>query len=82
MTIRATTRGLPAVNGYQIVLGYRPQAVPICCRRDVLQAVGGEAFLIFGLAVLLVFLVLAAQYESWTTRWPSSSWCRSRSSAR
>ena len=30
------------------------------------KAVGGEAFLIFGLAVLLVFLVLAAQYESWT----------------
>ena len=30
------------------------------------KAVDGEAFLIFGLAVLLVFLVLAAQYESWT----------------
>jgi HAE1 family hydrophobic/amphiphilic exporter-1 len=30
------------------------------------KAVSGEAFLIFGLAVLLVFLVLAAQYESWT----------------
>ena len=30
------------------------------------KAVGGEAFLIFGLAVLLVYLVLAAQYESWT----------------
>ncbi len=31
------------------------------------KKVGGEAFLIFGLAVLLVFLVLAAQYESWTS---------------
>jgi hydrophobic/amphiphilic exporter-1 (mainly G- bacteria), HAE1 family len=30
------------------------------------KKVGREAFLIFGLAVLLVFLVLAAQYESWT----------------
>src|SRR5205814_7017645 len=30
------------------------------------KKVGSEAFLIFGLAVLLVFLVLAAQYESWT----------------
>jgi HAE1 family hydrophobic/amphiphilic exporter-1 len=30
------------------------------------QQVGGEATLIFGLAVLLVFLVLAAQYESWS----------------
>ena len=30
------------------------------------KKVGGEAYLIFALAVLLVFLVLAAQYESWT----------------
>lgn len=30
------------------------------------KKVGREAFLIFGLAVALVFLVLAAQYESWT----------------
>jgi HAE1 family hydrophobic/amphiphilic exporter-1 len=30
------------------------------------KKVGGEAALIFGLAVLLVYLVLAAQYESWT----------------
>jgi hydrophobic/amphiphilic exporter-1 (mainly G- bacteria), HAE1 family len=30
------------------------------------KKVGGEAYLIFGLAVLLVFLVLAALYESWT----------------
>jgi HAE1 family hydrophobic/amphiphilic exporter-1 len=30
------------------------------------KKVGSEAVLIFGLAVLLVYLVLAAQYESWT----------------
>jgi hydrophobic/amphiphilic exporter-1 (mainly G- bacteria), HAE1 family len=30
------------------------------------KKVGSEAWLIFGLAVLLVYLVLAAQYESWT----------------
>jgi HAE1 family hydrophobic/amphiphilic exporter-1 len=30
------------------------------------KLVGGEAMLLFGLAVLLVFLVLAAQYESWS----------------
>ncbi|ABK19591.1 efflux RND transporter permease subunit [Syntrophobacter fumaroxidans] len=30
------------------------------------KKVGGEAFMIFGLAILLVYLVLAAQYESWT----------------
>ncbi len=30
------------------------------------KKVGSEAFLIFGLAVLLVYLVLAAQYESWS----------------
>ncbi len=29
------------------------------------KQVGGEAFLVFGMAVLLVYLVLAAQYESW-----------------
>lgn len=29
------------------------------------KKVGGESFMIFGLAVLLVYLVLAAQYESW-----------------
>ncbi|BCS87939.1 efflux RND transporter permease subunit [Pseudodesulfovibrio sediminis] len=28
---------------------------------------GGEAGMIFGLAIIMVFLVLAAQYESWTT---------------
>ena len=27
---------------------------------------GGETLLIFGLAIVLVFLVLAAQYESWS----------------
>ncbi|MGH9174354.1 MAG: efflux RND transporter permease subunit, partial [Vicinamibacterales bacterium] len=31
------------------------------------KKVGGEAVLIFGMAVLLVYLVLAAQYESWFT---------------
>ena len=31
------------------------------------KKVGNEAFMIFGLAVFLVFLVLAAQYESWTS---------------
>ena len=30
------------------------------------KQVGGEAILIFALAIVLVFLVLAAQYESWT----------------
>jgi HAE1 family hydrophobic/amphiphilic exporter-1 len=30
------------------------------------KKVGGEAILIFALAITLVFLVLAAQYESWT----------------
>ena len=30
------------------------------------KKVGSEAILIFGLAIVLVFLVLAAQYESWT----------------
>jgi HAE1 family hydrophobic/amphiphilic exporter-1 len=28
---------------------------------------GGEAFLVFGFAVIMVYLVLAAQYESWIT---------------
>ena len=31
------------------------------------KQVGSESMLIFGLAVVLVYLVLAAQYESWTT---------------
>ena len=31
------------------------------------KKVGGEALLVFGMAVLLVYLVLAAQYESWLT---------------
>ena len=30
------------------------------------KQVGGEVFVIFGLAVVMVFLVLSAQYESWT----------------
>ncbi len=31
------------------------------------RRVGGEQYLVFGLAVVVVFLVLAAQYESWTS---------------
>jgi HAE1 family hydrophobic/amphiphilic exporter-1 len=31
------------------------------------KKVGGQALLVFALAVLLVYLVLAAQYESWTS---------------
>ena len=31
------------------------------------KLVGSEAILIFALAILLVFLVLSAQYESWTS---------------
>ena len=31
------------------------------------RQVGGEAFLVFALAIILVFLVLSAQYESWTS---------------
>jgi HAE1 family hydrophobic/amphiphilic exporter-1 len=31
------------------------------------KQVGAEAILIFALAIILVFLVLAAQYESWTS---------------
>ena len=31
------------------------------------KQVGSEAFVIFALAIILVFLVLAAQYESWTS---------------
>ncbi len=31
------------------------------------KQVGSEVYLIFGLAILLVFLVLAAQYESWSS---------------
>jgi HAE1 family hydrophobic/amphiphilic exporter-1 len=33
------------------------------------KKVGGEAVFIFGMAVLLVYLVLAAQYESWFIPW-------------
>ena len=29
------------------------------------KAVGGQIYLVFGLALLLVYLVLAGQYESW-----------------
>ena len=29
------------------------------------KRVGGESLLVFGLAILFVYLVLAAQYESW-----------------
>ncbi|MCP5110311.1 MAG: multidrug efflux RND transporter permease subunit, partial [bacterium] len=31
------------------------------------RKVGGEALMVFALAIVLVFLVLAAQYESWTS---------------
>jgi HAE1 family hydrophobic/amphiphilic exporter-1 len=33
------------------------------------KKIGGEAVFIFGMAVLLVYLVLAAQYESWFIPW-------------
>jgi hydrophobic/amphiphilic exporter-1 (mainly G- bacteria), HAE1 family len=33
------------------------------------KRVGGEAIWVFSMAVLLVYLVLAAQYESWFTPW-------------
>ena len=33
------------------------------------KKISGEAVLLFGMAVLLVYLVLAAQYESWFTPW-------------
>jgi HAE1 family hydrophobic/amphiphilic exporter-1 len=33
------------------------------------KRVGGEALWVFSMAVLLVYLVLAAQYESWFTPW-------------
>ncbi len=36
---------------------------------------GNTAVFAFALAVVFVFLVLAAQYESLTRRWPSSSSC-------
>ncbi len=36
-----------------------------------LQLVAGQtATFVFGGAVVLVFLVLAGQYESWSSRWP------------
>ena len=49
-----TTQALPATMGYEWTgIAYQEQRV------------GGEAVLVFGLAVLLVYLVLAALYESW-----------------
>ena len=33
------------------------------------QLIGGQAIIVFSLAVLLVYLVLAAQYESWILPW-------------
>ena len=35
------------------------------------KRVGRQALIVFALAVSLVYLVLAGQYESWTTRPPS-----------
>jgi len=43
---------------------------------------GNTAMIVFALAVLLVFLVLAAQYESWTLPAGRNSLCRCASVAR
>ena len=40
------------------------------------KVVGGQIYWAFGLALLLVYLVLAGQYESWYARSPSSWPCR------
>jgi HAE1 family hydrophobic/amphiphilic exporter-1 len=51
-------RNLPAGMGYEWTgMAYQEKKV------------GGEAVWIFAMAVLLVYLVLAAQYESWFTPW-------------
>src|SRR4051794_16705742 len=51
-------RNLPERMGYEWTgMGYQEKRV------------GGEAVGIFGMAVLLVYLVLAAQYESWFIPW-------------
>ncbi len=61
---------LPAAMGYEwTAMSYQEKKA------------GREAFLVFGLAVLLVYLVLAAQYESWFNPAPWSSSCPSPSSA-
>ena len=44
--------------------------------------VGSQMMYVFALAILLVYLCLAGQYESWIRRSPSSSRCRCRWSAR
>ena len=45
------------------------------------QQVGNQAYFIFALSIVLVYLVLAALYESWSLPPRSSSSCRWRSSA-
>ena len=37
---------------------------------------GNQALILYGFAILAVFLCLAALYESWSIRLPSSWWCR------
>ena len=39
------------------------------------KQVGNQAYFIYALSITLVFMVLAALYESWTTRRRSSWWC-------
>ena len=55
---RSPDRNIPAHMGYEWTgMAYQEKHV------------GSEAILVFVLAVLLVYLVLAAQYESWFIPW-------------